>query len=109
MTSNRFTAPVLALSVGFLLLPVSALAMDKPNLTAEEAIAIALEAQPGTVDEVELEKEDGREVFEVEVVNAAGQEIEFYIDAQSGEILQQSIDDDPSDDPVAGAPEERDG
>ncbi|MDJ0992017.1 MAG: PepSY domain-containing protein [Dinoroseobacter sp.] len=109
MTGNRLTAPVLALTVGLLTLPVAALAMDKELLTAEDAISIALEAEPGTIAEAELDQYEGRQVFDIEVLNAAGEEIEFQIDAQTGEILNEWIDDDPTDDPVAGSAEETDG
>ncbi|MDJ0857521.1 MAG: PepSY domain-containing protein [Dinoroseobacter sp.] len=109
MTGNRLTAPVLALTVGLLTLPVAALAMDKELLTAEDAIAIALEAEPGTIAEAELDQYEGRQVFDIEVLNAAGEEIEFQIDAKTGEILNEWIDDDPTDDPVAGTAEETDG
>ncbi|MEM9063553.1 MAG: PepSY domain-containing protein [Pseudomonadota bacterium] len=75
-------------------------------LTAEEAIAIALKAQPGTIGEAELDAFDGRPAYDIEVIDEAGQEIEFKIDATSGEILNTWTDDDPSDDPVSGAGEE---
>lgn len=70
-------------------------------LTFNEAIAIALEAQPGTIAEIGLEHEDGRVVIEIEVVNQFEQEIEFQLDAETGEILSTHLDDDPSDDPEA--------
>lgn len=107
MTTHRFTAPMLALTFGLATMPVAALAMDQNLLSAQEAIAIALAAEPGTIAEAELEKYKGRQVFDIEVVNAAGEEVEFQIDARTGEILKAWIDDDPSDDPVAGASEER--
>ncbi|MEM6902224.1 MAG: PepSY domain-containing protein [Pseudomonadota bacterium] len=68
-------------------------------LTFDEAIAIALEAQPGTIAEVALERDFDRVVIEIEVVNELDQEVEFKLDAQTGAILSTHIDDDPSDDP----------
>lgn len=75
-------------------------------LTAEEAIAIALKIQPGTIGEAELDEYEGKPAYDIEVVNAAGDEIEFKVDAATGEILNEWVDDDPSDDPVPGAVEE---
>lgn len=77
-------------------------------LTFDEAIAIALEAQPGTIAEIGLERADGTVVIEIEVVNEAGEEIEFHLDAQSGEILSTWTDDDPTDDP-GQTTEDKDG
>ena len=68
-------------------------------LTFNEAIAIALEAQPGTIAEVALDRADGRVVIDIEVVNADGDEVEFALDAETGEILSTHVDDDPANDP----------
>lgn len=75
-------------------------------LTAEEAIAIALKAQTGTIGEAELDEFEGKPAYDIEVVTEVGEEIEFKIDAVSGEILNTWTDDDPSDDPAPGAAEE---
>ncbi|WP_116368861.1 PepSY domain-containing protein [Parahaliea mediterranea] len=42
----------------------------------------------GQVLEVELESEDGITVYEIEMVGAQGQVVEFEFDAVSGELLQ---------------------
>lgn len=76
---------------------------ETPSITVEEAIAIALEVQEGTIGEAELDRFEGRPAYDIEVVNAAGEEIEFKVDAETGEILNLWTDDDPTDDPVAGA------
>lgn len=75
-------------------------------LSVEEAIAIALEAQPGTIGEAELDQFEGRPAYDIEVVNGAGQEIEFKVDAETGEILNTWTDDDPTDDPIASGASE---
>ena len=59
-----------------------------PSLTAAEAEAIALAAVPGDVTETELELEDNRLVYEVEIGNQ-----EVLIDANSGELIAIEIDD----------------
>lgn len=42
----------------------------------------------GEVIEVEVEREDGRWVYEIELLGPQGQVVEFEIDAASGEILE---------------------
>lgn len=74
-----------------------------PALTAEDAIAIALKVQPGTIGEAELDEFDGKPAYDIEVINDVGDEIEFKIDAETGAILNQWTDDDPSNDPISGA------
>lgn len=74
-------------------------------LTFDEAIAIALKEQPGTVAEVALDRANGRVIIDIEVVNAAGEEVEFALDAANGEILWTHVDDDPTDDPDEQAPD----
>lgn len=102
-------ALTLALAVGLAAAPMLApvamaqTASETPAVTVDEAIAIALEAQEGTIGEAELDQFEGRPAYDIEVVNAAGDEIEFKVDAETGEILNQWTDDDPTDDPVSGA------
>ncbi|MEM7023705.1 MAG: PepSY domain-containing protein [Pseudomonadota bacterium] len=74
-------------------------------LTFDEAIAVALEAQPGKIAEVALDRANGRVVIDIEVVDANGDEVELALDAESGEILWTHVDDDPTDDPDEGAQE----
>lgn len=76
------------------------------SLTVDEAIDVALEAQPGKIGEAELDQFEGRPAYDIEVVNEAGEEIEFKVDAETGEILNVWTDDDPTDDPASGSAEE---
>ncbi len=97
---HHFTiATTLAVAV----LAGSACADDRPPLasplTFDEAIAIALKAQPGDIAEVALDRAEGRVVIDIEVINAAGEEVEFQLDARTGEIISTWIDDNPEDDP----------
>lgn len=57
------------------------------SVTMEEAIKIATTQFPGKVLEAELENEEGKAIYEVEVINGSGETREFEIDAQSGKIL----------------------
>jgi uncharacterized protein YpmB len=63
------------------------------SVTMEEAIKTATTQFPGNVLEAELENEDGKAVYEVEVINASGEIREFEIDAQSGKILSSEQED----------------
>ncbi|HBP89861.1 MAG TPA: PepSY domain-containing protein [Nitrospirales bacterium] len=63
------------------------------SVTMEEAIKTATSNFPGKVLEAELESEDGKVVYEVEIVNTAGETREIEIDAQSGKILSSELED----------------
>ena len=63
------------------------------SVTMEEAIKTATTQFPGKVLEAELESEDGKAIFEVEIVNTAGETREFEIDAQSGKFLSSELED----------------
>ena len=65
---------------------------SKTVLDAKEAISIAQKEFSGTVTDVELDEEDGRLIYEIEI-KANGQEAEFEIDAMTGEIIVIEIDD----------------
>jgi len=60
------------------------------NLSLEDAIA-SVEAQfGGKAYEADLDREDGRWVFEVEVANTSGPQTEAYVDAATGNTTQSS-------------------
>ena len=63
------------------------------SVTMEAAIKTATTQFPGKVLEAELENEDGKAVYEVEIVNTSGEIREFEIDAQSGKILNSEQED----------------
>lgn len=48
---------------------------------------------PGRVLEIERDREHGRTVYEIELLNARGRVIELTVDAASGEILRTDMDD----------------
>ncbi len=78
--------------------PVASLAQGDPDakLSEEEAVQIAIGEFPGTTStSVELEEEDGRAVYEINLSN--GYEVE--VDGNSGQILEtEASDDDDGDD-----------
>lgn len=48
---------------------------------------------PGEVLEVELEEDDGRMIYEIEVLESSGRVLEVEIDARSGAVLKVQGDD----------------
>jgi uncharacterized membrane protein YkoI len=58
------------------------------KLLAKQASDIAVKAHPGKVKGTEREiLGDGRAMWEVEIIDASGKEIEVHVDAKTGEIL----------------------
>jgi uncharacterized membrane protein YkoI len=49
--------------------------------------------QPGRVLEVELERDDGRYLYEIEILDPQGAVWEFKLDATSGEIVERELED----------------
>ena len=68
------------------------------KITEDEAINTALEKVPGTVNEVELEDENGTMVYEIEVLSTDGTEQEVKVDAQTGEVIKVEANDEGNDD-----------
>lgn len=68
---------------------------EKKNtvIDVDKAKEIALEQFSGEVDEVELEEEDGRLIYEIEIENGED-EAEVEIDAYTGDVLVVSIEHD---------------
>ena len=68
---------------------ISMLELDMANaaMAASEAIA-------GDIIEAELEMDDGRAIWEIDIVNDANQVITVEIDGQTGQILSTKTDDD---------------
>lgn len=54
-----------------------------------EVIAAAKARAPGEVVKVELERDDGRWVYEIKILTQGGERREFEIDAKSLEILDE--------------------
>lgn len=55
------------------------------TVTLEDAVRHALKAVPGRAVEAEIGKEDGRTVYEVEIIDSNNKEQKVYVDAQSGQ------------------------
>lgn len=98
---RRLAAGVLVLLVAALL-PAGGGAQDAPGihhdraraarergevLPLERILAIVERDFPGRVIEVELERENGRLIYEIELLLADGRVLEAEFDAQSGELV----------------------
>jgi uncharacterized membrane protein YkoI len=64
------------------------------KITKEAATKTALEKVPGTVNEVELEDEDGTIVYGFEIVSTDGTQQDVKVDAQTGKIVKVEADDE---------------
>lgn len=64
----------------------------KTVISQDEAINIALAQFSGEVDDVDLDEEDGRLIYEIEI-ERGDLEAEIMIDAYTGEIIIMEIDD----------------
>ena len=90
------TAGLVALGMSGAGIAVAQTAADtnpETTITINEALAIAQEAQAGTVEEIERDREAGVVVYEVEIATADG-EVEVIIDAATGEVLSVEQEDD---------------
>jgi uncharacterized membrane protein YkoI len=63
-------------------------------LPLAEILAAAEAARPGRVIEIELERDDGRWIYELELVSPDGFLYEMEIDAASGTILEVEREED---------------
>ena len=66
----------------------------KVAIAQDQAVKIALQAVPGTVVESEFESEDGVSLWEIEILDANQQVTEVDVDANTGEILSQKVDNE---------------
>lgn len=58
-------------------------------LPMEDILSRSRAAQPGQVVEVELDREDGRYVYEVKIIDDADKVHKLEIDAANGEVLSR--------------------
>lgn len=58
------------------------------RISVEDAISIGLSQIPGEVTKVELDTENGRLVYEVDIMTRQGIEYDMEIDAQTGRITK---------------------
>ncbi|GJL61649.1 MAG: hypothetical protein NPIRA04_03030 [Nitrospirales bacterium] len=58
------------------------------HITLVQAVDKALSNAQGKAVSAELEKEDGKTVFEVKIIDETGNKIEIYVDAHSGDVVK---------------------
>lgn len=74
--------------------PASQAFKKNVKVTEEDAIAIALKAHPGTVQEVEYEiEENGDSSYEIDIVDDKGVETKVEVDASTGKIIETAIEE----------------
>lgn len=64
------------------------------KLDLNQASAIALQQVPGSIQEAELEKEDGTVVWEIEIAGTDEKRYELNIDANNGNVISKELDED---------------
>lgn len=62
-------------------------------LPLQQIIKKAQAEHSGRVIEVDLENEDGRHVYEIELLDAGGEVWELYFDAATGELIKRGRED----------------
>ena len=63
----------------------------QPILVMEQAVALAKHYGQGTVIKVELERKDGRHLYEAKVAGTRGNVRELTIDAHTAELLENQL------------------
>ncbi|MFC1749762.1 PepSY domain-containing protein [Pseudomonadota bacterium] len=61
-------------------------------LPLEKILEISRKQTPGRILEVELEREDGRLIYELEILDDKGRVWELEIDAENGKIIKREQD-----------------
>lgn len=62
------------------------------QITMQEAMNIAVERVPGQIVKVELERENGIWVYEVDIITSQGVKYEVEVDVNTGNIVQVELD-----------------
>jgi uncharacterized membrane protein YkoI len=73
------------------------IAANNVSLSEEDAIDVATAEANGSVDEVELESEDGTPVYEVELVTENGSETDVAVHANDGTVLETESEAEDED------------
>jgi len=70
---------------------------DATGLTERQIIEIALMEVPGEVQDIELERHRGMQVYEIEILAEDGEEMEVEIAAETGDVLKVRADGEGCD------------
>lgn len=75
-----------------------ALAVKSVKISLSEALSSALEKVSGVASEVKFSNDDNQTVWEIEIIDQNQQVHDIEIDANSGAILKNKIDDNDRND-----------
>jgi hypothetical protein len=87
---KRMIIPAVFTAIALLLSFDSTFANDR-GLPADRVIAAiqtAVAAQPGLITEVEVEREGGRLIVEVQILSADGRQIEVKVDPEKNTVMR---------------------
>jgi uncharacterized membrane protein YkoI len=84
----------LALGLAAAALPTYLRAEQSGAVSLEEVLAAAQRAPPGVLLEVESERRQGRDTYEVEILGTSGRVWKLSFDARTGELLRQESEDE---------------
>lgn len=100
---RRSYAPLLLLTLGAVIPTARADSNDAEKarqltdsgaiLPLEQILEQTRQEFPGRVIEIELDREDGRHIYELEIVDPEGRVWELEIDAATGELLEKERED----------------
>ena len=68
--------------------------LKKHNEVMSACMKTALAKHPGAIVEIEMETEDGRPIFDIDIQGADGKHWEIECDAESGTVVEDNIDKD---------------
>ncbi len=86
------------------------IAVTQVPISQDQAVNIALQSVPGTVLATEFENDSKATLWEVEVVDSAGQVFDVEINANTGDVVsQKAADVDDNDDDDQGNSDENEG
>ena len=68
--------------------------LKKHNEVMSACMKTALAKHPGAIVKIEMEKEDGRPIFDIDIQGADGKHWEIECDAESGIVVEDSINKD---------------
>jgi len=61
---------------------------ESAKIPMEQAIRTATGEVPGKAVEAQLGKEDGKTVYEIDIIDSSKKERTVYIDAQTGQVIK---------------------
>ncbi len=68
--------------------------IKKHNEMMAGCMKTALSKHPGAIVEIEMEKEDGRPIFDIDIQDADGKHWEIECDAETGQVVEDNLDRD---------------